>query len=75
MSTMSITDDYFSVTQAADYLGLTVGRIRQLLLAGDLTGEKFGDPENGVWMIPKKVIYSYAKIKPTTGRPRSGSRA
>ena len=35
--------DYLSVTEAADLLGVSVGRVRQLLIAGDLKGHKLGE--------------------------------
>ena len=42
--------DLMTVKQAAQERGVTTGRIRQMLRAGQLGGVKVGD----VWLIPKK---------------------
>jgi len=68
---MSIVDTEFhflSVSEAAKILGITGGRIRQLLINGDLKGHKLGEKQ---WAIDPAEI-AIRKIKPTPrGRPRS----
>jgi excisionase family DNA binding protein len=44
---------FFSVAEAADFLGVTGGRVRQLLLAGELDGHKLG--KSG-WAIPENAL-------------------
>lgn len=58
-----------SVTECARIAGLTTGRIRQLLLSGELPGEKLGTT---VWMIERAEAEKLAKTKPGVGRPRTG---
>ena len=61
-----------TVTQAARILGLTTGRVRQLLLAGELTGNKTSG--NGPWLLERAAVEEYARRHPqipgTAGRPR-----
>ena len=45
---MDKTFKYLSVTEAAVLLGVSVGRVRQLLLSGDLKGHKLGEK---LWAI------------------------
>jgi excisionase family DNA binding protein len=49
MSTVLDSQKYLSVQEAADVLGVTDGRIRQMLLEGSLVGQKLG---RHVWAIP-----------------------
>jgi hypothetical protein len=61
MSTM--LGNYLSVNEAAEALSLTVGRIRQLLLADELHGQKVNKK---AWAIELREIKRYAK---TAGKP------
>lgn len=67
---MAIAEDFYTVRQAADVIGCTPGRIRQLILDGTLTGEQVGDGENAPWLLHKEAVKSYAARDYTTGRPR-----
>lgn len=67
---MAIKDQFCGIIEAAETLGCTTGRVRQLLLRGDITGEKYGKHENAPWLIDRKSLAKFAKVKPTTGRPR-----
>lgn len=58
---------FLSVKEAADVIGCTVGRVRQLLIAGDLKGEKLNER---AWAIPRTVAQKYAEKPAKTGRPR-----
>jgi len=63
---------FLSANEAADALGITDARIRQLCIAGDLHGKKLGEKN---WAIPaceidryKKAVASFERKGP--GRPR-----
>lgn len=45
--------DFFSVNEAADYLKVTAGRVRQLLMRKQIAGHKVG--ERG-WAIPRAEL-------------------
>ena len=53
-----------STKEAAERLGLTDGRIRGLILAGELKATKIGK----VWIIDTKDLAALQRRKP--GRPR-----
>jgi|SRR5215212_1662911 DNA anti-recombination protein RmuC len=48
--------DYYTTGQAARILRLTEGRIRQMLLAGELEGSR--DPINDRWRIPQGAVHA-----------------
>ena len=62
-----IQGKFVSVTDAARELGCTTGRVRQMLITGDIKGEKL-TPR--AWGIFKYSLDRAAKIPQTTGRPR-----
>lgn len=45
-----------STTEAAELLGVSTARVRQLMAAGELTGTKLGGKYRGQWMINKTDI-------------------
>lgn len=47
---------YITSGEAALILGVTIGRIRQLLLKGTLTGKHFGR----AWMVDRRSVERYA---------------
>jgi excisionase family DNA binding protein len=51
-----MASDYYSTGEAARILRLTEGRIRQMLLAGELEGER--DPLNDRWRIPQAAVHA-----------------
>ena len=63
--------DFYSVPEAADQLGLTDGRIRQMLAAEEIKGQKLGQKN---WAIPRSEVERLKQVPQTNGRPRSGSR-
>ena len=71
MSTV-ITDTHVTVQQAASLIGVTHGRVRQLLLSGEMKGEQIPEQPNGRWMILRSEVARFAEQQPKTGRPRSG---
>jgi len=57
----------FSPVEAAKILGVTEGRIYQLLQTGQMAGKKLGIKN---WVIPASAIRTFLD-KPKVGRPRS----
>lgn len=66
---MAINFDAVSVVEAAEIIGCTVGRVRQLLLGGELVGEKLNER---AWAVSRKSAEKYSKLTPQSGRPRIG---
>jgi len=61
---------YMSVEEAARRIGITPGRVRQLLCAGEIRGQKLAK----VWAIPESQVEKFCQQPQKTGRPRVGSR-
>ena len=62
---------FLSVAEAAELIGVTDGRIRQLLLRGKLRGQKLG---KSTWAIPRREVERYAaQTPPAVGRPRKAA--
>jgi len=61
------TERLLTASEAADLLGMTHGRVCQLLRAGLMKGHKVG---RLVWLIPESEAKKFVE-KPTVGRPRS----
>ena len=66
--------DYYTTTEAARLLGVGDSRIRQMLLAGELEGER--DPVSDRWRIPQAAVLARRaerkpeeppKVSPTDG--------
>lgn len=62
--------NFVSVPEAADILGCTGGRVRQMLIAGELEGQKLNER---AWAVDRKSVEKMAKIPQTKGRPRNGA--
>jgi hypothetical protein len=58
-----------SAEQAADIIGVTTGRIRQLLRAGVLSGVKINAR---AWVVDERSAQKVRKTQHSGGRPRSG---
>jgi len=56
----------WTVQEAATFLGVTDAYVRQLLLAGMLSGYK---PSKNLWLIPASVVKEYALNRRPPGRP------
>jgi excisionase family DNA binding protein len=67
MLEISKPEKLLTTKEAARYLGVTQGRIRQLLLAGKLRGHKIAPR---FWLIPQKELQPFL-TPPKVGRPRS----
>lgn len=65
---MSIAN-YLTVAEAAAVIGVTPGRVRQLVVADEIKGvERVG---KRALLIPKREAERIKNIEPTVGRPRS----
>lgn len=69
MATVDTQFRYLSVTEAAISLGLTGGRVRQMLLDGTLSGHKLG----GAWAIPLAAVERLRNTPRPVGRPRQNA--
>jgi hypothetical protein len=58
--------DFYTVDDAAKILKLTPGRIRQMLRAGELEGDR---DDNGRWQIPAHAVHDRPR-PPRVERPR-----
>ena len=65
---MQVITDYISVEKAAAVIGVTEGRIRQLLRAKQLAGEKL---HHMAWIVDRKDAERLAATEQKTGRPRA----
>jgi excisionase family DNA binding protein len=61
---MSKASNYLTVSQAADYLGLTPVRVRQFCQQGRI-GEKVGN----FWLIPRGELRRFSRKSRTPGNP------
>lgn len=64
---MNINFDAISVTRAAEIIGCTTGRVRQLLRAEELRGKKLGPR---AWLVSRVDAEKLADAPAPTGRPR-----
>jgi excisionase family DNA binding protein len=60
---------WMSVGEAAEYLGLSEGRIRQLLLAERIEAMKLNER---AWAIPKTALDDFKKLDRPAGNPNFG---
>ena len=61
---------WITTTEAADMLGCTTGRVRQLMLDGILsTGRKLS---TRMTVLDQREVREYSRLKMATGRPRVG---
>lgn len=65
------TESIVTVEKAAEIIGITTGRVRQLLLSKELDGVKMSER---VWLVNRKDAEKLAKKPPATGRPRSAKK-
>lgn len=68
MSTLSQQVAFVSVGEAAAMIGISTGYVRQLLIKGNLDGQKLG---KRTWAVPVAEVERFRKKPfPKTGRPR-----
>ena len=58
-----------TVKEAAAQLGISVGRVHQLIHSGALSAEKVGSQ----WLVDNRDVAERAKRKPRGGRPSAQS--
>ena len=59
------------LADAADLLGVSVERVRQLVVGGQLPGQRFGN----VWVVPKDAVAARRHSPGVRGRPLGSVRA
>lgn len=62
---------FMTVSQAAEAIGITPGRLCQMLRDKQAAGIKAGPR---AWLIPKTEVARLKKKPQTTGRPRVGTK-
>jgi hypothetical protein len=62
----NMTEEYVTTTEAASIAGVTVGRVRKLLLRGRLKGRHFGRD----WQVELSSLREFAASPRKPGRPR-----
>ena len=67
----TMPSDLLSLADASALLGVSSERVRQLVVAGDLPGVRFGN----AWAVPRESIDARQQVSNRRGRPLSGRRA
>ena len=72
---MSTPKTKMTLKQAADYIGVTEGRLRQLIREGSLKAEKIAAPmaQGFYYLVSESEAKRLKNNVPTVGRPRRGS--
>jgi hypothetical protein len=65
---MQLPHTMISVEKAAEIIGVTTGRVRQLLRGGLLVGQKFSPR---TWVVDERSAQKVRKTQHSVGRPRS----
>ena len=63
--------ELLSLIDAAELLGVSVERVRQLVLSGQLPGKRFGN----AWAVPRDAVVARRHAPSGRGRPLSPARA
>lgn len=71
MATVELSE-FCNVADAAKIIGCTDGRVRQLLLAGELRGRKINDR---AWLVEIADAERVRDIEPGRGMPRTNPNA
>lgn len=66
-----MASDLVSLADASQLLGISSERVRQLVVAGDLPGIRFGN----AWAVPRDAIAARGHVSNGRGRPLGESRA
>lgn len=69
---MEIIDnvEYWHTEDVALALGVSPGRVRQILLLGNLAGRRVGDRYRGYWLILPEQVEIYQQTRRKPGAPR-----
>ena len=70
MDVLKKDERWMSVIEAAEYLGLSEGRIRQLLLAERIEAMKLNQR---AWAISKTALDEFKKLHRPVGNPNFGN--
>jgi len=65
MSTM--ISNFLNVSEAAEVIGCTDGRVRQMLRSGEMQGVKANEK---AWLVDREEAERIAKVRRGAGRPR-----
>jgi hypothetical protein len=68
---MELPKMMISVETAAELIGVTVSRVRQMLRAEQLAGVKLSER---AWIVDERSAKRAAKTPHSVGRPRTGSK-
>src|SRR5665647_3408165 len=71
MDTGRVIEGWLSVAEAAERLGISVQRVRQLLHAGELDSRK----GPGGWVVAENAVRAREQAPPAAGRPLSSHMA
>jgi acetoin utilization protein AcuB len=71
---MASRDEWITTRDAADRLGVTSARIRQMVSDGEITGKKIGGKYRGQWQVSAKEIEKRVHMKGVTGTMRVKNR-
>ncbi len=66
-----MASDLLSLADASVLLGVSSERVRQLVVAGDLPGVRFGN----AWAVPRDAVDGRRQVSNRRGRPLSAKRA
>ena len=66
-----MASDLVSLADASQLLGVSAERVRQLVVAGDLPGVRFGN----AWAVPRDAVAARRQVSNRRGRPLSERRA
>ncbi len=66
-----MTSDLVSLADASQLLGVSSERVRQLVVAGDLPGVRFGN----AWAVPRDAVAARRQVSNRRGRPLGERRA
>ena len=61
-------DRYITTREAAEMLGVSDQRVRDLLKAGRLSGKKLGSKFGGMWLVERQSVKTFKRR--AAGRPR-----
>jgi excisionase family DNA binding protein len=65
-------DRYITTKEAAEMLGVSDQRVRDLLKAGRLSGKKLGSRLGGMWLVERRSVETFERRG--AGRPRKGTK-
>lgn len=68
---MRVPSELLSLSDASSLLGVSVERVRQLIVAGDLPGQRFGN----AWAVPRGAVIARGHQTGRGGRPLGPARA